>query len=722
MCSEKGANGCRLEAIAEQAAKDVHIVTLPPEYLERTYAGVLGKLIGVYLGRPFEGWLYDRIMAELGEITGYVHERGNVPLIVTDDDISGTFTFLRALPNYGNRLDLMPQQIGQTWLNYLIENRTILWWGGLGNSTEHTAYLRLKNGIPAPQSGSIAVNGQIVAEQIGAQIFIDGWAMVSPGDPERAADLAQRAASVSHDGEAIYGAQIIAAIEAQAYTEPAINRLLDTAVTFIPHDSIIYRLIGDIRDWHAEYTDWHHTREQIVARYGYDQYGGNCHIVPNHALIIMSLLYGAGDFARSLLIVNTSGWDTDCNSGNVGCILGIRNGLDGLNSGYNWRGPIADRLYLSTAEGGSAITDAVLETYKIVNIGRALNGLEPMKPKNGARFHFELSDSVQGFSLNSSPGVSASLQNTIGHSQSEMRSLAIRFDMPISGSIVQAGTPTFIPPEALAMPGYTLIASPTLYSGQTVRCSCSADKSNTSAMRVSLYLKYYAAKDQLYVMEGGDQTLEMGSSAELVWRVPDLDGKPIAEIGLSLCAEYPTSGSLYLDYLTWDGTPNVMLKRPRDGGTMWRRAWVDATDQTDPHAPEAYRVVQNSGRGLLIQGTNEWSEYQVSATLTPHLAAAFGLGACVQGLKRYYALLLRAPNKLDLIRMFDTEQVLASVPFIWQYNRPYILALNVNGSHVAGSVDGQSFFDVKDPNPLVYGAIALIVEEGRVGCEVVEIK
>src|SRR5438045_8639512 len=179
-------------------------------------------------------------MAELGEITYYVHERLGVPLIVTDDDISGTFTFLRALPDHGNSRELTAQQIGQTWLNYIIENRTILWWGGLGNSTEHTAYLRLKSGVPAPRSGSVALNSRWVAEQIGAQIFIDGWGMVSPGDPERAADLARRAASVSHDGEAIYGAQVIAAMEALAFVEPSLDQLLDTATGLIPRDSLIY--------------------------------------------------------------------------------------------------------------------------------------------------------------------------------------------------------------------------------------------------------------------------------------------------------------------------------------------------------------------------------------------------------------------------------------------------------------------------------------------------
>src|SRR5918992_1052398 len=203
---------------------------IPSDYTERVYAGVLGKIIGVYLGRPFEGWEHDRIISELGEIYYYVNDRRDLPLknntlVVTDDDVSGTFTFLRALPDYGNNPDLTPAQIGQTWLNYIIERRTILWWGGLGNSTEHTAYLRLKSGIHAPKSGSIALNSRVVAEQIGAQIFVDGWAMAAPGDPELAADLARRAGSVSHDGEAIYGAQVIAAMEATAFAESDLQRL-----------------------------------------------------------------------------------------------------------------------------------------------------------------------------------------------------------------------------------------------------------------------------------------------------------------------------------------------------------------------------------------------------------------------------------------------------------------------------------------------------------------
>jgi len=46
-------------------------MALPADYVERTYAGVLGKIIGVYLGRPFEGWSYEAITEHLGDINYY---------------------------------------------------------------------------------------------------------------------------------------------------------------------------------------------------------------------------------------------------------------------------------------------------------------------------------------------------------------------------------------------------------------------------------------------------------------------------------------------------------------------------------------------------------------------------------------------------------------------------------------------------------------------------
>ncbi len=682
-------------------------MAIPPNYLERTYAGVLGKIIDVYLGRPFEGWSYERIIAELGEITDYVHDKLKMPLIVTDDDISGTFTFLRALPDYGNSPDLTPQQIGQTWLNYLIEKKTILWWGGLGNSTEHTAYIRLKQGFPAPRSGSIELNSKVVAEQIGSQIFIDGWGMVNPGDPEKAADFARRASSVSHDGEAIYGAQIIAAMEAQAYVESDLNILLNTAVKLIPENSVIYRMISDIREWHAEFNDWHDTRDQIVANYGYDKYGGNCHMVPNHGLIIMSLLHGADDFDKSLMMVNTSGWDTDCNSGNVGCLLGIKNGLESISP--RWRDPVADRLYLPTAEGGSAITDAVIQTYNVVNIGRALAGQEAIKLKNGARFHFELTGSVQGFQSKSD---ALQLENVLGHSQTGTRSLAFHFTDLQPNQSVGASTATFIPTEAINMSGYSLLACPTLYPGQVVEAGLSADETNQSRLEGRLVLHYYGAQDQLTRIEGLTTTIRPNESLIMEWIIPDLGGAPIAEIGLELLSDQPNSGSVYLDYLQWTGEPTISLKNPGSGNTLWQRAWVDGTDNLDWRSPETYRLVQNYGTGLLMQGTREWTNIEVSADVTPHMVKAAGIATRVQGLERYYALVLRDDGTAALIKVLDGQHVLVARPYDWSVGTTYQLRLRAQGSHLCGLINDVQMFDVEDGD-LENGGIALLCTEGR---------
>ena len=214
---------------------------IPDDYLERVYAGVLGKLVGVYLGRPFEGWTHQKIMKELGPIEYFVHERLGQPLVVTDDDVAGTFTFVRALEDHGVGADLSAEEIGKSWLNYIVEERSILWWGGNGISTEHTAWLNLKKGVPAPQSGAIATNGATVAEQIGAQIFIDGWALVAPAQPKLAARLAEQAGKVSHDGVAVHAAMLWAAMEAEAFVSRDVDRLIDTGLSVIPEGSPIAR-------------------------------------------------------------------------------------------------------------------------------------------------------------------------------------------------------------------------------------------------------------------------------------------------------------------------------------------------------------------------------------------------------------------------------------------------------------------------------------------------
>ena len=672
------------------------MTTLTSDYAERVYAGVLGKVIGVYLGRPFEGWTYERIQEKLGDIEYYVHDKLDVPLIVTDDDISGTFTFLRALEDHGNSPDISAKEVGDSWLNYLIKQKTILWWGGLGNSTEHTAYIRLANGIDAPASGSMKLNGQVVAEQIGAQIFIDGWAMVSPGNPDQAVKFAEAAARVSHDGEAVYGAVVMAAMESMAFVESDINKIIDKALTYIPDDSVIATMIGDLRQWHAEEKDWRKTREMLAAKYGYDKYGGNCHMVPNHGLIIHSLLHGEGDFSETMKIVNTCGWDTDCNSGNIGCLMGILVGTDGIDAakekGVDWRGPVADRIYNPTADGGRAISDCGREAAYIINMGHALAGKEPYKPKDGAQFHFTFSGSVQGFQVQEGE---AELSNANGGS--------LRID---GKSGARIGSPVFIPSKEIGeffdKRGYKLLACPQIFPGQTI-------SAETSAAGAGLYLSYYGENDEVGYFDTDDLTMT----------VPDLPG-PIKEVGLRLNEDI----AIELDHLKWVGTPEFTFERPDHKGTMWGRTWVDANDQNYGWwwwPGETFRLLQNEGLGMVSQGTREWVDYIFSADVIPHLAKRAGIAARVQGMTRFYALLVTQDQTVQLVRRCHQETILAEAPFEWSLGQSLAMTLTVNGDNIVGEVNGSITLEAND-DKLDAGGVGLIVEEGRTATKKVQVR
>src|ERR1044072_8355422 len=99
--------------------------TTSRDYAEKVYAGVLGKIIGVYLGRPVEGWSHSAVTERFGLVTTYVNDALGIP---------GPSAFPRPVLDTPAPVP-GPADVGDTWLNYIIEDRTILWWGGMGRST-----------------------------------------------------------------------------------------------------------------------------------------------------------------------------------------------------------------------------------------------------------------------------------------------------------------------------------------------------------------------------------------------------------------------------------------------------------------------------------------------------------------------------------------------------------------------------------------------------------
>ncbi|MCI6594468.1 MAG: ADP-ribosylglycohydrolase family protein [Firmicutes bacterium] len=152
------------------------------EYIEKIYAGWLAKVIGVRYGASVESWTYEKIKKFYGILDDYPQD---YKLFAADDDTNGPLFFLRGLEDSGHYKDegkdFCAQDVADALLNYAPYEHGFFWWGGYGISTEHTVYLNLRNGIPAPRSGSIEQNGAATAEQIGGQIFIDTWGLVAPG-------------------------------------------------------------------------------------------------------------------------------------------------------------------------------------------------------------------------------------------------------------------------------------------------------------------------------------------------------------------------------------------------------------------------------------------------------------------------------------------------------------------------------------------------------------
>ena len=148
-----------------------------------------------------------------------------------------------ALRDYGLDRESLSDHVADTLLNYAPDHHGFFWWGPYGVSTERTAYDNLKAGLRPPYSGSAACNGPTIAEQIGGQIFIDGWGMLAPGEEALAADLAARAACVTHGDNGVYGGMFIAAAVAAAFDAKDIGEVLRRALAVIPEDWRAY--IGD---------------------------------------------------------------------------------------------------------------------------------------------------------------------------------------------------------------------------------------------------------------------------------------------------------------------------------------------------------------------------------------------------------------------------------------------------------------------------------------------
>lgn len=709
---------------------------IPKDYIERTYAGWLGKLIGVRYGAPTEGMSFEKLREYYGELDGYLVDFKD---FAADDDTNGPMFFLRALEDSGKGRDITAEEMSMAWLNYPPYEHGFYWWGGYGNSTEHTAYLNLQSGIMAPRSGSVEQNGKTVAEQIGGQIFIDTWGLVAPNNIKLAADLAEKMASVSHGGNGVYGGMFIAAAISAAYTEKDIVKVIDKALSTIPEDCDYAVVTRDIMDFYYENPeDWEKCFWHIRENYWQDKFGGACHIIPNSAIMIMSLMYGEGEFDKTLNICHMGGWDTDCTVGNIGAVMGVFVGLDGID--YDkWRKPINDFFVASSTIGSLNIMDAPACVSYIAKQAYKLAGKEaPEKWKDfvnheGILLDFELPGSTHGLRARGDLSETTYffpdkneedkrlerqiLINTDEKAKSGSRSLKVLFNSRSLGKgtdRLRIYLKTYYHPADFHDDRYGPCFSPIFYPGMTVETS------------VMIQEIKYPGKLMMYAIDGisgreytGEAfDVQAGKWQTLKYKIPSMEGR-IEEVGIVFIGEFAVmEATAYIDDFKIYGNPDYSIDFEKeqiekytlmhnDVGqfTSWKGLWGLEDGQLTG-------VSHDSGE--IYTGLYDAKDYTFTATLIPKTGTEHRLLTRVQGAIRSYAVGLSKDNKLVIEKNDNGYKTLAYCDYDWSCGNEYTISVKCIGAKIeVYDKQGKLLVECEDvQNPWLSGCIGAGIRNG----------
>jgi ADP-ribosylglycohydrolase len=318
--------------------------------LDRLHGAWLGRCAGCVLGKPVENWPYAEIRRYLERfdaypLTGYVPAdgpapptfpplnptwptsvRGAISGMPRDDDIDYTILGLQILETYGP--GFRAADVGREWLRRLPFLAVY--------TAERAAYRNLVAGL-APPATATHINPY--REWIGAQIRVDAYAYAAAGRPEQAAALAFEDASLSHTANGVYGAMWAAALIAASFAETTMARALDSALAAIPPRSRLAEALRGVAELHARGSSWESARGVLEQRHGSLS---PVHTINNASVVAAALLWGDGDFTRTIGLAVQGGWDTDCNGATAGSAFGAMHGTAALPA--HWTAPLEDRV------------------------------------------------------------------------------------------------------------------------------------------------------------------------------------------------------------------------------------------------------------------------------------------------------------------------------------------------------------------------------------------
>ena len=693
-------------------------------YVEKVYGGWLGKVIGVRYGAPIEGWTYQKIKDIYGELNGYTryyHDFGG------DDDTNVPPFLIRAIEDCGTKLT--PDDIGRTYLNYTPYGRPFFWLGGYGISTEHTALMNLRQGMEAKRAGSIAQNGYTIAEQIGGQIFIDPWGLIAPGSPELAARYAETAACVTHDGNGVYGGQFLACCISLAFVEKDPLEIIKKALTFIPKDCEYARVVNSVIEFYKKSPEnWRDCYQYLFENFGYDRYGGSCHIIPNAGIMILSLLYGKGEFDRTMNIINMCGWDTDCNAGNIGTILGVLVGPEGIDE-EKWVRPLEDQMICSSTIGYLNVQTISNHALYLAKLGCKVMGWEMPEPyktaaSNWETCNFELPYATHGLRVYTQQDAQAlkgfdyRLINTDEDAFEGKRCLKIVANSPVDGQLLYVYKRTYLEPAEFSDPRYDPAISPIIYPGQTITAAVKIPEFAELGMRAQLYIK---DRNSGKYYKSDPVEIESGVWKTLSWQIPALDSACISEAGVCfVCHGHRKIGgtaTILLDSMEFTGNANYQVDFRKERMEKWSKfhkevsqfAWTDGLWYLDENGD---MVGSCYDTGFNSTGNYYWKDVDTEITMVPSMGTQQYFAFRVQGAVCYYATGFEENNTFVLRKVFGHQsEILASVPLAWEYGKSYRIKVSAQENNFQIFVDNTEMIQCKDEHsPYLSGCIGMSVK------------
>lgn len=676
---------------------------LPQDYHDRVYAGWLGKCIGVHFGGPLESWTYQDIRDNLGEVTDYLQEGEKI--FKPDDDIVMPLIMMRVMEEINNPDEITAEMIGNTWVNLLSKERGAIWRGGYGVSSEHTAYLNLLTGVDAPLSGSANLNGQVISEQIGGQIFSDIWGLVLPNDPAAAADLAEKAASVSHDGEGINGGRFIAAMVSAAFSENNPLKLIEAGLSVIPENSEYATMVRDVIRFYQDHpSDWHEAREYIENIWGYSKYPGVVHIIPNGAIIVIGMLYGQGDFSKTIVITNLCGWDTDCNVGNVAAVMGVAAGMEGIED--HWRPPLRDTMVSSSVIGVYNIAGIPETALFLEACGRRFAGENPNQ-ESLPRFHFDYPGSTMGFETRKNRCRVLKVSQSTETAVAGRGSLKVTLDRLNRKGKAQIFTRTYIWVDELTSNHYQACFSPLIQPGQTISTHVFMPKGLPDFIHTSLFIEDASSG---YRFQPAGKKLTPGEWTKIELTVPQENNLTISHVGLDIRSmqEDPWSGNLFVDALDWGGKAAYSLELGKlipNGLTTTQFTTYSGYWRVEQDAYVGSGVDFNES----YTGDINWKDGSLEITFTPITGDTHYICMRVQGGLSGYAFGLFGEGKAGIMKKVDGKYLpLIEKEFPWQHDESISLQAKVTGNELTVIINGTPLGIVRDNNhPFENGLIGL---------------